>query len=185
MHIRVLAPAAASALLILHCATLLGVSMVPLSVNELTDRADVIVHGKVQSKTCLLDSAGRIYTSVQLEVLDVWKGSVSGQPFTISLAGGTLGDKRVVVSGQADYLPGEEVVAFLRLNQRAEGVTIGLSQGKFEVRVDARTGEKLVRNIFLGHEPATTAKTTPENASAPPNRLVLEDLKRAVQGRKR
>ena len=45
--------------------------------------------------------------------------------FTIVHGGGILGDRRVIVSDQVTFQPGEEVVAFLVLNQRGEGVTLG------------------------------------------------------------
>ena len=54
--------------------------------------------------------AGRICSRVELEVREAWKVAAASGRFTITLGGGTLGDRRVVVPGQADYTPGEEVV---------------------------------------------------------------------------
>src|SRR5947207_3049369 len=58
--------------------------------------------------------------------------------------------RKATVSGQVEYGIGEEVVAFLVLNHRGEGVTLGLAQGKFHIGKEAETGERLVHNLFHG-----------------------------------
>lgn len=159
----------------------LAVQMTPMSLEELVIRADVVLHGKVLSKTCQRDSAGRIYTEVDVEVAEAWKGPVAGKRFKIVLAGGTLGDRHVGVSGQADYQPGEEVVVFLRLNPRGEGVTLGLAQGKFQVRQDSVTGRKYAYSPFFGQANRAANRVATHGLEA--NGLIsLVDLKRRVQG---
>jgi len=155
-----------------------ALQMVPLSLEELAGQADVVLHGKVRSKACQRDAAGRIYTLVELDVAAVWKGAVHSQPFPIVLAGGTLGSERSVAFGQAEYWPGEEVVAFLRINARGQGVTLGLAQGKFSAWRDQTTGEILVRNLFHGID---HPKDRPGSPSLPGrNRLTLQGLRRTV-----
>jgi hypothetical protein len=166
---------------VLAAALTLAVQMAPMSLDELVARADVVLHGKVLSKTCQRDPAGRIYTEVDLEVAEAWKGAVAGKRFKVVLAGGTLGDRHVGVSGQADYQPGEEVVAFLRLNPRGEGVTLGLAQGKFEVRQDSVTGRKYAYSAFVGRANRAASRVATQGLEA--NGLILlADLKRRVQG---
>lgn len=155
---------------------------VPLSIAELTDRADLVIQGTVASKTCLRDEAGRIYTKVEMTVTGVWKGSLATNRFIIALASGILGDQGVAVSGEAAYDVGEEVVAFLVLNHRGEGVTIGLIQGKFEVTVEPTTGAKLARNIFHGGHTGIQAQRQIQ-AGLAPTHLTVTDLKTQVQGR--
>ena len=87
------------------------------------------------------------------------EGSIAHQKrirgFTIVQGGGTVGDVREEVSGDVQYEPGEEFVAFLVFNARGEPVTIGLAQGKFHVWRDPQTGEKFTNNLFHGKpEPA-------------------------------
>jgi len=101
--------------------------------------------------------------------------------------GGTMADKRVVVSGQVHYAVGQEVVAFLVLNGRGEGVTLGLAQGKFEVWTETSSGEKLVRNSFHGRMDSGSTANSPKSelqAQSATNggRLTLEELKRRIQG---
>jgi hypothetical protein len=158
----------------------LGVQMVPLSLAELSHKADLVLYGHVLSKTCLRDADRRIYTEVVLDVRETWKGTLAGARFTIVLAGGTLGEERCLAPGQADYRPGEEVVAFLRLNRRGQGVTLGLAQGKFEVWRQSADGPRLVRNLFLGRSEGSP-RTTRAQATTGAGLIPLADLKRQVQ----
>ena len=153
---------------------------IPLSVDQLTTRSAIVLQGSVLSKTCLRDESGRIYTRIEVSVSDVWKGNVASNRFTIVQGGGTLGEERVTVSGQAEFQPGEEIVAFLVLNQRGEGVTLGLRQGKFDVQNDKITGEKYAHNLFHGRPAIERPQRTPP-APAAAGRLGLSELKRRVQ----
>jgi hypothetical protein len=152
--------------------TALAVRMVPLSIAQLTTKAQLVLQGSVTSKTVQRDAGGRIYTRIELQVADVWKGQPQGQSFTVVQSGGTLGEEIATVDGQEEFAVGEEVVLFLVLNQRHEGVVIGLSQGKFKVRKES-DGEKVVHNLFHG--------TASESAKTKPQRLGLGQLKQRVQ----
>ena len=157
--------------------------MIPLSIDQLTAKAQLILQGKVVSTTVQRDAAGRIYTAVALQVDEVWKGSLSTNRFTLVHGGGVLGDEVATVSGEADYELGEEAVSFLVLNQRGEGVSLGLSQGKFHVWTDPAKGEKLVHNRFHGlHPSAANLSANSVPAAATLNRLTLADLKQHVRG---
>lgn len=158
--------------------------MVPLGVDELTGRAELILHGTVASKICLKDSEGRIYTKIEFAVSEVWKGVLSNNVFVIVHGGGIVGDERTVVGGEANYDVGEELVAFLRVNQRGEGVSIGLAQGQFQVWKDAGSGEKFVNNLFHGKpKNAESASQAAFRAAAgKPARLALMELRQRVDG---
>ncbi|MFT4589893.1 MAG: hypothetical protein ACI9VS_003569 [Candidatus Binatia bacterium] len=159
-----------------------GAQMVPLSLAQLTEQSQAIVRGTVSSKTCLEDERGRLVTRIRLSVVEVWKGQEVVGEFTIVQAGGTLGDRRVRVIGQPDFTIGEEVVAFLELNARGEGVVLGVCQGKFEVYQDV-TGRKQVRNIFHGGATAGSSSTQALQNKLGNRRLTLADLKRSVAAR--
>lgn len=156
--------------------TIWAVQMIPLSIEQLTAKAQLVLQGTVKSKTVQRDPEGRIYTRIELQVADSWKGQPKAGTFTLVQSGGVLGEEIVTVDGQEEFSIGEEVVVFLVLNQRGEGVVIGLSQGKFKVRSEAG-GEKVVHNLFhgAGAEAVTAAK-------AKPQRLGLGELKQRVQG---
>jgi hypothetical protein len=158
--------------------------MIPLSVENLGQRAELILHGTVVGKSCLKDPEGRIYTRIEFKVNEVWKGTLSTNTFVIVQAGGTVGDERTVVDGEASYEVGEELISFLRLNQRGEGVSIGLAQGKFTVWKDGATGGRFAYNLFHGRtkgdeisEQATTRAT-----AGKPARLGLQELLNRATG---
>lgn len=152
--------------------------MFPLSIEQLTAKADLVLHGTVISKTVQRDYAGRIYTTIQLQVAESWKGGPKRNPFAIVQAGGVLGEEVSTVEGQEEFSIGEEVVAFLVANQRGEGVVIGLVQGKFKVATDA-SGEKIAHNVFHGIAPGTEPRS---NEKGTAQRLTLGQLKQRVQG---
>jgi hypothetical protein len=171
-------------LLLLSAGTssLRAVQMEPLSIEQLSENSTLVVHGTVLSKGCQRDPAGRIYTRVALQVAEVWKGSLTQNPFPIVHGGGILGDEKATVSGQVEYGIGEEVVAFLVLNQRGEGVTLGLAQGKFHVRQDPGTGERLVHNPFHGGVDPGSQTVSRNDRPPTQQRLSLAELKRRVRG---
>jgi len=156
--------------------------MEPLSIEQLTENSTLVVHGTVLSKSCQRDPAGRIYTRVALQVAEVWKGSLTQNPFHIVHGGGILGDRKATVSGQVEFGMGEEVVAFLVLNQRGEGVTLGLVQGKFHVRQDPGTGEHIVHNPFHGGADPDSQTVSRYQRLPTQQRLTLAELKRRVRG---
>ena len=158
--------------------------MLPLEIEELSKKADLVVQGVVVSQACRKDDAGRIYTEVELDVADVWKGNLTGKRLKVVLGGGAVDGQRTVVSGQTDYPNGEEVVGFYRLNSRREAVTIGLAQGKFRIVKDERTGEKLASNPFHGVSQNSITKSGLGEMRRS-ERLTVEQLKLRVQGVKR
>ena len=166
-----------------------AVVLEPLSIDALTAQADLVLHGVVLSKTCQRDPSGRIFTTVELEVTDVWKGAISGNPFVIVHGGGILGEQQAVVAAQVQYDLGEEVVAFLVRNARAEGVTIGLMQGKFRVWKDAVSGARYAANPFhgllnnAGGTPIVQlGSARPQSSGAP---MPLDELRKQVRRRLR
>jgi len=161
--------------------------LTPLSIEQLAGKADVVVHGRVISQTCQRDVTGQIYTSVTLAIEELWKGIVDTNSFRIVHSGGVLGDEIETCSAQVDYRIGEEVVALLVLNERGEGVTLGLVQGKFEVSTDALTGGKYAENLFHGRKSGSSQSPTNRTAAAPDGssgdgRLALAELKQKITG---
>jgi hypothetical protein len=155
--------------------------MYPLAVEDLSTNSQFILHGKVISTTVQRDAAQRIYTKIDLQVMESWKGAVATNHFTIVHSGGILGDEVATASGEAAFDVGEEVVAFLVTNKLGEGVCIGMSQGKFHVWADPATGEKFTHNHFHGLHPDLPNNATTPQTTKIINRLTLSDLKQRVQ----
>lgn len=112
-----------------------------LGPDQLTDRAEVIVHAKVLAKQARLHENGAVVTEYRLEVKEFLKGG-RGQTFTFTTYGGVLGERGSAIAGSPDFEPGEEVLVFLdKINRAGLRAVIGLAQGKYTVReVD---GERL------------------------------------------
>lgn len=164
----------------------LGALLREMPIAELAAKSDVVVHGTVTSTITQRDSAGNIVTYVSLAIAEVWKGNIDTNTFRIVHSGGILGEEVQTCSAQVEYKIGEEVVAMLVLNQRGEGVTLGLVQGKFEVKKDAVTGEKTARNLFHGNPEKTDTRGSNSKAlNAGPGgktKLGLAEFKQQVQG---
>jgi hypothetical protein len=174
-----------SLLLFLSCVlapSLRAIQFTPLSIEQLTRESALVVQATVLSKSCQRDSAGRIFTKVELEVAEIWKGSLPTNRFTVVQGGGILGDRKATVSGQAEYGIGEAVVAFVVFNQRGEGVTLGLAQGKFHIGKEAGTGERLVHNLFHGETNSRRQPIAGNPVLSVRPRLTLAELKRRVRG---
>lgn len=168
----------------LTASSLRATIMTPLSVEDLAQRAQLVLHGTVASKTCLKDSDGNIITKLGFNVAEVWKGTLTTNVFTIIHGGGTVDGVTTVVGGQAEYEIGEEVVVYLRLNERGEGVSIGLAQGKFHVWKDDQTGDKFAYNLFHGEpkKSETPAQAQLRAAAGKPTRLGLQELHNRTAG---
>ena len=162
--------------------SLMAVIMISQSVEALTTQAQAIVQGTVLSRSCQRDDAGRIYTSIEFAVEEVWKGAVATNRITLVHGGGVLGEEKVVVSGQVEYAVGEEAVVFLVWNPRGQGVTLGLRQGKFKITKEPTTGERLADNGMIARAaPNTNAPT--RSLATPTARagLSLAELKQRVR----
>jgi len=155
-----------------------GLQWRPLAVEELTEHADVVVQARVTDRQCQRDEAGRIFTRVQLTVIEVWKGNLAGTDLAVVHSGGTWAGETAALEGQVEYPPGQEVVAFLARNPKGMYVTVGLAQGKFQVIRTEKASQPLVRNPFhgLGVEPDLLSQVR-----AGPEALALSELKRRVQ----
>ena len=91
-----------------------------LGLPELTTASEAVIHGKVCSKKVARDSEGRIYTTIGIEILEVWKemsrahfGSGSGR----RNPGRTEG--RISIPGT--FQPGRGNGDFLSIQSRRQG----------------------------------------------------------------
>lgn len=146
---RVRAPALA--LVGLASVTLVAAQIRPLTIEELATRATRIHHGRVEAIEVTQDKAGAPFTRIELAVDATWKGTPTNR-IAITQAGGTLGTRRVLIPGDAQYQPGEEVVVFLTSNRLGEWLTLELAQGKFSVQRTDPTNA-WARNLIHGGTP--------------------------------
>jgi hypothetical protein len=152
----------------------------PLSVDELRDRADLILHATVKAKACERNAEGRIFTRVQAAVTEVLKGTLQTNVVDILYSGGIIGNEGETSSVQANYEVGEEVVAFLKINDLGQAVTVGVVQGKFKVWEDKATGQRFVHNTFHGVSPSEAANSLNKS-----RQMTLTDLTQRAKGERK
>lgn len=130
----------------------LASTVLKLDDQELTRRADVIVHGKVTKATARSLDAKIVVTDYELDVIEFLKGGDSAaRVFSFTSLGGKLQDgSGFAISGAPTYSVGEECILFLDVVHPKNGcrTAIGLAQGKFTVKTEPDTSKKhLVRDL--------------------------------------
>ncbi len=164
---------AAAAAWIVAGLSLLAAQIRPLTIEALAAKATRVDHARVEAVEVTRDSKGVPLTRIELAVQSTWKGPPTNR-ITITQAGGTLGTRRVVVSGEAQYEPGEEVVVFLAPNRLGEWLTLEMAQGKFSIQRPNPTNA-WVRNPVHGGDPAPGGFRPPHQLP-----LSLAELQRRV-----
>jgi hypothetical protein len=136
---------AAVALGLLVAGPALATTVLRFTREELTDRAEVIVHGTCSDVRGRVTPSG-VVTDVDLDVIDALKG-VSGPRFTFTTYGGVTPERGTFIAGAPTFRSGEEVVLFLdKRNKDGCRLAIGMAQGKYTVREEA--GRKVaLRNL--------------------------------------
>jgi hypothetical protein len=121
---------------------------VRLSLEDLTAVSSAVVHGTVvDTQSRWNETRSLIVTDVRIRVADMVKGSPAGE-ITVTQLGGEVGKLKTEVPGAADFRAGEETVLFLAEDGRGGGLVVaGLSQGRFDVTQDARTGRKTLHGL--------------------------------------
>ncbi len=118
------------------CATSAWAIMVPLSLEQVTQRADHIVVGEVVaiSDGYRADWPGvgmLVFTDVGVEVEEEWKGALEGHRLTLQVPGGRLPDgSKVFVSDAPRFRLGEKVLVFSYTHLGRPWV-YGWEQGKY------------------------------------------------------
>ena len=151
--------------------------LVPAEFSEIVGGSEIIVYARVVDvRPEWADGRRWIDSVVTADVVSYLKGG-SEETITFKVPGGRLGRYRSVVVGAPVFARGDEAVLFLKSNG-AQGERLpdvfGLNQGVFRVRVDARTGQKMVV------PPPVDGDRTPSPASL---NLSSEDPSTAVRSR--
>lgn len=121
-------------------ARLRATSIVPMSVEELTTRAQLVVEAQVLEQWSQWDTTEHlIYTYTRFAVTRRLKGT-AGDTILVRQMGGTAGGYTQIVSGVRHWQTGDEAVLFLRPSVAHDGslAVVGLMQGNFRM---ARTSE--------------------------------------------
>ena len=115
----------------LHAATLEY-----LSLDDMAKKSTAIVRGRVQS--CAGEFRGSvIYTHCKVAVTEQWKGAAQ-TVVDVAVPGGTARGMAQIFSGSPKLAPGEEYVIFLWTGKSGMTQVIGLSQGIFDLKIEAK-----------------------------------------------
>jgi hypothetical protein len=153
----------------------------PMSVEELTSAASVVVEGQAsESWTSWNAEHSRIYTFTRVQVSRTLKGS-SVQTVVVKQLGGSADGYTQHVSGVRAMQAGEDALLFLRPSEAHDGtmVIVGLMQGHFRLLRDDKTGTTVVSNGVLGAEElqSKTGKVQAYRGSA----LALEKMEARIK----
>ncbi len=121
--------------------------LVPAEFSEIVGGSEIIAYARVVDvRPEWADGRRWIDSVVTAEVVSYLKGG-SEETITFKVPGGRLGRYRSVVVGAPVFARGDEAVLFLKSNG-APGESLpdvfGLNQGVFRVKVDPRTGQRMV-----------------------------------------
>jgi hypothetical protein len=111
----------------LHAATLER-----LSLEEMVQKSTEIIRGRIlTSRTALRGPV--VYTFVQVQVDDRWKGPAAGR-VDVAIPGGDYGRVQQNFSGAPTLEQGAEYLLFLWTGKNGITHVIGLSQGVFQIK---------------------------------------------------
>lgn len=162
--------------------------VVALDLPQMVDRSDLVAVVDVAAVSAAWDDQHeRILTTVDLSVVESWKGALApASRVKIVQPGGSVGDIQMTVFGMSQFTRGERALVFLR-GTPASASVVGMAQGKRLVRRDSTTGRWMVHapnreGASFVRAPGATAPTT----STPPvfeTRLRgLDELRTEVRG---
>lgn len=118
--------------------------LLPAEFREIVAGSQIIVHGRVtEVQSAWTQGRREIESLITVEVQAALRGTPSSS-VTFRVPGGQVGRYRSVTIGAPEFRIGEEAVLFLRSRGPAVPQVFGLNQGVFRVRVDQRTGARLV-----------------------------------------
>jgi hypothetical protein len=121
-------------ILALASALVLSATVVPQSLEQLTDRATHVVRATVVAQQSMkAPGPAGIYTFTELRVTEALKGSAP-ETMRVRQAGGTVGREAVQLAGDAVLAPGEDVLLFLSCKPEQTACSIvSLAQGKYHL----------------------------------------------------
>ena len=122
--------------------------MEQLTIDELAERADIIVVGEVTDIDYDRNGNGDVKTLVSLSVTDVVKGA-NVEEVVIEVAGGQLEDLNVSVEDTPEFQLGERVAVFLRQVDHGTFTTVGGFQGRFGIDENDMVGGNVPLTEFI------------------------------------
>jgi hypothetical protein len=113
-------------------------SVIPPDFSDLVNGSDYIVRARVKAMTGeirLRNGHERIYTNVELEVLEVIAGTPPS-PLILTMLGGKSGTKELKVAGAPKFAVGNEDILFVQGNGKAVTPLYAMMHGQYPVLYD-------------------------------------------------
>ena len=133
--------------LLFLCVPARGTVMVELDLEEMVAMSDDSIIGTVtQVGSYWNDERNRIYTDVAVRVEERLFGTAEkGSTVSLKFLGGTVDGVTAFLAGTPTFRKGERVLLFTYRRDNGDVTCLGLSQGKFEILLDAKRKRELVR----------------------------------------
>jgi hypothetical protein len=135
---------AATVLAVLIGGTVRATVLVPIDLNELAVSANAVVYARItEVRAVVTDDRRRVESMVVAEAMGYMKGDL-GRTIVFRVPGGQVGAYRTVMVGAPSFERGDEVVLFFGTRGPSLPYLVGFSQGVYRVRIDDRTGTRVV-----------------------------------------
>lgn len=152
------------------------------SLEEMTQRSEVIVHARVADQRVERREQLGIITLTDIEVIDGIKGAEKGDVLTIYQVGGSLDGEHAWIAGAHKHRIGEEMVLFA-VRHGSQIVSYGVGLGKFVVDREGKL-PSVIEDIgdiaVMERGPNGELRyTTPEPRNSPSLDAFKEHIRRA------
>jgi hypothetical protein len=119
--------------------------VVALDLPDLVREAErIAVVDVVSVRAAWDDKHERIFSTIELDVIESWKGAaLASKRVTVVQPGGTVDDISMVVTGTGRFSPGERSLVFLR-GPAGRSQLVGMAQGKRPMRFETASRRWLV-----------------------------------------
>ena len=131
--------------------------LLPADFRQIVNGSQIIVYGRITDVRAEWTAGRRRIDSVVTVAASAFYKGTPSRVVTVRVPGGQIGRYKSVTVGAPEFKAGDEVVLFLKAQGPAVPQIFGLNQGVFRVRVDARSGRRLVTSPIL-----TPRGTAPE-----------------------
>jgi len=101
--------------------TVLSASYIKFSLNELMERATLVIHARTVEKTKsfivenIADNAQSVFTDYHFEILEVFRGIVDTDIVTVRLEGGATSERVVLNNSAPSFTLNDEYILFLTI----------------------------------------------------------------------
>lgn len=132
--------------MVIQSSNLRATTVVPPEFEELVRESDYVVRGRVTAVESAWREKGRsrvIVSKVHVEVLEVIAGEPPS-PLVLTMVGGKVGEKEMVLEGAPRFEAGDEDILFVRANGRAVSPLTRIMHGRYRIEKDAASGREYV-----------------------------------------